>query len=214
MRQTYIPLEAVGGDVYDIWQIRDDTYGLFIGDVTGHGLPAAFIGAMTKMVLAYAPKESPDIMLDEMNEGIVDHMPEGRFVTVAAAIYDSGTGALKVARGGHPEPYIWRKATGKVERISPRGMAIGIMKGMPYELFETNLEVGDKYLMITDGLIETEDMNGNMFGADGVGNCFESVAPQKNIAECIRSILERQREFSGGRILKDDDTLVGLERTA
>ncbi|MCB0325208.1 MAG: SpoIIE family protein phosphatase, partial [Bdellovibrionales bacterium] len=63
-----MPLEAVGGDLYDIWKIDRGSYGLFIGDVTGHGLPAAFIGAMTKMALAYAPKASPDEMFAHMND--------------------------------------------------------------------------------------------------------------------------------------------------
>ena len=141
---SYDPLEAVGGDLYDIWKIRDSVYGLFIGDVTGHGLSAAFIGAMTKMSLSYASKESASQMLKDMNEGICDHMPEGNFVTVAAAIYDSSSRKLQVARGGHPPPYIWRKSTGEVEQIAPDGFALGFLSGVDYEGYETTLEPGDK----------------------------------------------------------------------
>lgn len=208
---SYVPLEAVGGDIFDIWSITDDTFGFFIADVTGHGLPAAFIGAMTKMALSYAPKESPDIMLTHMAGGITDHMPEGSFVTVAAATFNVSSMTLKLAKGGHPSPYLWRKRTQFVEELSPKGLPLGILKEAKYQLIETQLEPGDKLLMITDGLTETFDMNGAMLGSDGLAMLFAECAPTMNIAKCIEDILQKQKEFSGGRILKDDNTLIGLE---
>jgi len=210
---SYIPLEAVGGDLYDIWVISPGVYGIFIGDVTGHGLSAAFLSAMTKMSLAYAPKDSPESMLYHMNEGLVDYMPDGRFVTVAAAIYHSETGKLSVGRGGHPPPVIWRAEKNTVEELVPDGFALGMVAGMDYELFETVLEIGDKFMMVTDGIMETTDMDGNMIGSDGLANYFGSVAPENDIAECISKILDFQSDFCGGRILKDDNTVVALERT-
>lgn len=207
----YVPLEAVGGDLYDVFIIRDSVYGLFIGDVTGHGLSAALVGAMTKMALAYASKDDPSAMFCEMNNGIADHMPDGRFVTVASAVYEATTGALKIARGGHPPPYIWRQATGCVETIAPRGMALGMLAGVNYELYETVLKHGDKLLMITDGICETTDMNGKMLGIDGVGRLFEETAKEYSIDDCLKIILKKQNEFSSGRLLKDDNTLLGLE---
>ena len=208
----YVPLEAVGGDLYDVWEVEPGVYGFFIGDVTGHGLSAAFIGAMSKMALSYAEKISPEELLFQMNEGIVELMPEGKFVTVAAAFYDAGSGALRVARGGHPPPYIWRSATGEVEQVSPRGMPIGFLEGARYELFETSLEPGDKFLMVTDGIPEASDMGGEMVGIDGLGEWFSEYGKTQNIIDCMSSIMERLDVFVGGRILKDDNTLVGLER--
>ncbi len=207
-----VPLEAVGGDLYDVWKIDRGVYGLFLGDVTGHGLTAAFIGAMTKMALAYAPQQSPNEMLANVNDGLCNRIPEGTFVTAAAAIFKPMEATVEVARAGHPPPYLWRAATGEVEQLEPRGLPLGVTEGMPYELQEYKLESGDKFLMITDGLTETVDMNGTMLGVDGVGKLFsEAAAAGKSISECIAEILETQTKFSGGRLLKDDNTLVGFE---
>ena len=209
----YLPLEAVGGDLYDVFNIDSENVGIFLGDVTGHGLPAAFIGAMTKMALAYAKKNSPDKMLIEMNDGMIALMPEGRFVAVAAATYNINTGVLKVARGGQPNPYIWRAKTQSVEMAISRGMAVGMVEGICYQLFETILEPGDKFLMLTDGLTEATDMNGVMLGAEGVVKWLETEAGTLPIDRCLDYLLFLQERFCGGRILKDDITLVGLERT-
>jgi serine phosphatase RsbU (regulator of sigma subunit) len=209
----YIPLEAVGGDLYDLWKISDDHYGFFIGDVTGHGLPAAFICAMCKMALKYADQISPEIMLSQMNDGMSDLMPQGRFVTVAAAIYNAKNGELSLARGGHPSPLIWRKNQNKVERFDPKGLPLGIIAGSAYQLVTTKLEPGDKFILVTDGITETANMDGEMIGVEGVARHFEAISAGKSIKEVISKILTFQEQFSGGRIIKDDNTIIGLERT-
>lgn len=209
----YVPLEAVGGDIYDVWKTVDGNYGMFIGDVTGHGLPAAFIGAMTKMALNYAPQVNPDEMLAHMNDGVSNVMPEERFITVEAAIYNPETGLLKIARGGHPPAFVHRAATGEVEQIFPKGLALGMLVGARYQALETTLQPGDKLLFISDGLIEQENMKGEMLGNDGIAKMFAEIAKDKDIRECIPEILRQYDEFCGGRILKDDNTLVGLQRT-
>ena len=209
---SYLPLEAVGGDLYDIWKLDETHIGFFIGDVTGHGLPAAFVGAMTKMALAYASKASPAIMLAEMNDGMADLMPEGRFVAVAAAIYDTQTGSLKLARGGQPNPFIWRNKSQTAEVASVRGMALGMVTGIQYQTFETTLEIGDKFIMLTDGITECTDMNGKMLGEQGVLEFFKQSAKDLRIDACLNHLLHLQDKFCSGRILKDDVTIIGLER--
>jgi len=211
---TYIPFEAVGGDLFDIWKIRDNCYGFFIGDVTGHGLSAAFIGAMTKMALSYSTKESPENMLAQMNEGVSNLMPGGKFVTAAAAIYRSDSGRLQVSVGGHPSPYIYRAADSSIEEVPPGGLPLGIIEDTEYELFETELAVGDKFMMVTDGLTEAANMEGEMLGVAGIGEFVLQAARKHQIAEAITQVLIDLQEFTGGRVVKDDMTIVGLERRA
>ena len=205
------PLEAVGGDLFDLWKMGDSAFGLFVADVSGHGLAAAFIGAMTKMALSYAVKDGPAEMLGQMNDGLGKHMPEGRFATAIAAFYDVDTGRLRVARAGHPPGIIWRAGTGQTEQVAPRGLPLGVMSGCEYEPYETTINPGDKLLLVTDGLTETIDMNGKVLGTDGVASAFADAAG-KRIDEGLRDVLEEQKKFSGGRILKDDVTLVAFER--
>ena len=206
------PLEAVGGDLFDIWQVDNDWFGLFIADVTGHGLPAAFIGAMTKMAMSYAPQKSPEVMLSHINLGLKRHIPDGRFVTAEAASYQASSGLLRLARGGHPYAMIYRASSKTVDEISPRGIPLGILEESVYELYETTLKQGDKLLMVSDGVTESVNMDGEMFGQFCAKECFRNAAQNNSIDKCISYILEEQTEFTGGRMLKDDITLIGLER--
>ena len=207
----YLPLEAVGGDLYDVWQIDETRYGLFIADVSGHGLPAAFISAMTKMALAYAPKDSPAEMLAEMNDGLSPLLCEGRFVTAAAAIINQETGELAVARAGHPHGLIWRARTKALERVAPRGIPLGVSPGMRYERFQTTLASGDRFFLFTDGLSEAQDMDGKMLGMDGIEELCSRIAETVEPDEALVRLIQYQQEFRDGRIVKDDVTILMLE---
>lgn len=210
----YQPLEAVGGDLYDVWPLGARRYGCLLADVTGHGLPAAFIGAMTKMARSFAHKTNPAVMLDEMNTGMTEHIPEGRFVTIIAAFYDATNGQLELACGGHPPAFLWRQQSASVERVKPEGMALGICAGLPYLLYRTALQVGDKLIFISDGLSELQNMEGQMLGLTGVSALLAAHCPANSISSCLELLSKAQIEFAGGRLLKDDTTLLGLERLA
>ena len=208
---SYVPLEAVGGDLYDIWKISEDKIGFFIADVTGHGLPAAFIGAMTKMALSYADQSSPEKMLYQMNNGIAPHMPQSRFVTAAAAILCLKTNSLSIARAGHPAPILFRERSKDVEIFEPKGLPLGIVEDCAYEKIETNIEPGDTFLLYTDGIIESSAMNGEMFGMNGLITSFKKNSQKASMNECFRSLLEDRELFTEGRIIKDDDTFLGFK---
>ena len=208
---TYIPFEAVGGDLYDLWKLDEHRLGLFIADVTGHGLAAAFLGAMTKMAMTYAPQTRPDEILKSVNDGLAALMPEGRFVTALMAIVDFSNDTLYCARAGHPPLYLWKHQEKKVEMLTPNGLPLGVMGGMDYQQIETQLEPGDKFVMVTDGITETIDMDGNILGNEGVVDGLSQVAADHDIIHCAAHMLEYQKEFSQGRIVKDDNTILGFE---
>ena len=168
---AYLPVDTVGGDLYDVWQISDGRFGLLIADVTGHGLPAAFIGAMTKMAVANATSKEASLMLEEVNGSLEKIMPEGRFVTAAAAILDSTSGELEVACAGHPPPIIVR-ADGAVEVPAIRGLPLGVTEGVHYEKYVTNLEAKASALFVTDGITETQ---GLVWSAIGSRRCGRSI---------------------------------------
>ncbi len=206
-----VPYEAVGGDLYDVWKIDENRYGLFIGDVTGHGMPAAFIGAMTKMALTYSSNANPQQMFTDVNRGLARHIPDSRFVTAALVFFDASNGGIQISRAGHPPPLVYRAETQTVESMDAKGLPLGVMEEAPYQLSETRMDSGDKLLMVTDGFTETANMNGDMLGVEGLSEQFLKAAKAGDIAHCIQHILEHQHEFSSGRLVKDDTTIVGLE---
>ncbi|MCB0358683.1 MAG: SpoIIE family protein phosphatase [Bdellovibrionales bacterium] len=207
---SYVPLEAVGGDLYDMWSIDEDRYGFFIGDVTGHGLPAAFVGALTKMALSYSTSADPGKLLQRMNDGLESVMPEGRFVTALAAVYDAKAGLLQVARAGHLPALVIRAAAHSVECIEPPGFPLGVIPGATFETTTVSLHANDRMVLITDGLVETANLDGELLGIDGVCEFLKEVPPDAPMAQLLQSLLAHRAEFAGGRLLRDDITVVGL----
>jgi serine phosphatase RsbU (regulator of sigma subunit) len=207
----YIPLEAVGGDLYNIWTVDENRFGLFIADVTGHGLPAAFIGAMTKMALSYAEKQSASQVLKAVNDGLCPLMPEGRFVTAAVAILDAKSGELSVARAGHPPGVYFKRSTGETQLITPRGIPLGIAPDMRFEETIIKLDPGDRFILITDGITETQNLSGKMLGNDGVKKLISDSAKIELLDAALKQVIAGQRLFSEERLIKDDITLIGLE---
>ncbi len=210
---AYLPMEAVGGDFYDVFNVDEDRVAMFVGDVTGHGLPAAFLGSMTKMSTYYAPKTSAKAMIEEMNRGLAKVMPDGRFVTGIVAIYNTRTGNLQLCRAGHPEPYLLRGAARELEIISVPGLPLGVLEDIEYAQYETEMQLGDKLLLVSDGLTETQNMGGELLGGKGAGEMFLNAPTGVSMAKIIEYILDRQQQFAEGRMIKDDVTLIGLERT-
>jgi sigma-B regulation protein RsbU (phosphoserine phosphatase) len=209
----YLPLEGVGGDFYDVWKIDEDRLGLFAGDVTGHGLPAALIGSMTKMALSNAAKDDVCTMLADMNDSLTPHMPSGRFLTGIAGIYDASRSELSVARAGHPPAFVWRRKTGIVERLQPKGLPLGIHEAIAFEGKKTVLEAGDRVFLVTDGLTESESMDGIQLGVEKTGELIARASSESpDLAAALARVLELRAEFGGGRIVKDDLTLVAFER--
>ena len=137
-----------------------------MGDATGHGIPAALVTAATRTMLravAQASNYSPGDVLRRANEPLVTDIPPNMFVTCLYAILDPKSGRLRYANAGHDLPY-WRHHGGGAEELRARGMPLGLMPGMDYEEKDIVLEVGDRVLFYSDGLVEAHDPEGEMFG--------------------------------------------------
>ncbi|MDR2337092.1 MAG: serine/threonine-protein phosphatase [Deltaproteobacteria bacterium] len=209
---TFIPLDIIGGDIYDIWMIDEEHLGLFLGDVTGHGLSAALIGAMAKMALKYANSPNPSYVLEHINKNMVSVIPEGRFVASSMACLNIKTNQLTISCGGQPAPIIWRKNQNTIEVINIRGLAVGMIEETMYSTFETQLNHGDKLLLVSDGITETINMQGKMLKVEGLANLFSNAGKQKiNIQQALDYIIKEQQNYTQGRIIKDDVTLIGVE---
>jgi serine phosphatase RsbU (regulator of sigma subunit) len=162
----YQPAREVGGDFYDFLELEDGRLGVVVEDATGHGIPAALVMATTLSMLravAQASNHSPGDVLRRANEPLVTDIPPNMFVTCLYAILDPRSGRLRYANAGHDLPY-WRHQGGGAEELRARGMPLGLMPGMDYEEKEIVLEIGDRVLFYSDGLVEAHNPEGEMFG--------------------------------------------------
>jgi serine phosphatase RsbU (regulator of sigma subunit)/anti-sigma regulatory factor (Ser/Thr protein kinase) len=219
----YRPARSVGGDFYDFVQYSDGRLGLVIGDVTDKGVPAALVMASTRatlrgVALDYNAAEqntaehatTPGDVLARANDLIVPDIPPKMFITCFYAILDPATGLLQYANAGHDVPYV-RRGNASIE-LRARGMPLGLLPGMSYEVHELQLEPGDSILFYSDGLVEAHNAKREMFGFPRLS---EYVAMHAGGRALIQSLLDDLVIFTGPDWEQEDDvTLMTLERSS
>lgn len=219
----YRPARSVGGDFYDFIHYNDGRVALVIGDVTDKGVPAALVMASTRATLRGVafdynssqigtPEQhmTPGDVLARANDLICPDIPPKMFITCFYAILDPKTGVLQYANAGHDVPYVRRGDT--TIELRARGMPLGLLPGMPYEIQELQLEPGDSILFYSDGLVEAHNPRREMFGFPRLS---EYVASHAGGAALIESVLEDLEVFTGPNWEQEDDvTLMTLERAA
>ncbi len=218
----YRPARSVGGDFYDFIHYNDGRLALVIGDVTDKGVPAALVMASTRatlrgVALDYAAQHNvtqsgtdPGEVLARANDLICPDIPPKMFITCFYAILDPKTGLLQYANAGHDVPYV-RRGIESIE-LRARGMPLGLIPAMPYEVKELQLEPGDSILFYSDGLVEAHNPKKEMFGFPRLS---AYVATHVGGAQLIQTVLEELEIFTGPEWEQEDDvTLVTLERAS
>jgi PAS domain S-box-containing protein len=205
----YQPAREVGGDFYDFLRLPDGRLGLIVGDVSGKGVPAAIVMAITRTMLRSAYHlGSPGKILQQVNDDLFPDIPPNVFVTCLAVILDRKTGRLQYANAGHDPPYV-RRASG-VNKLRATGMPLGLMPDMTYEQKEITLEPGESILLYSDGLAEAHNPHREMFGFPRIERFISSHSEGATLIDSLLAELER---FTGeGWEQEDDITLLMLQR--
>jgi len=211
---AYQPLEQVGGDWYYAAFSPSNKLSVQIADVTGHGLSAAFICAMTKLALIAAERELPHELLRQMNMLMSTSLHSGTFVTAFSYLYDPASGHLDFARAGHPPGLLLDRAKGEVSQLKSDGFAFGFFAMSEYSHGQATLGINDVLMIYTDGLSEAQDRNGVSYGYQRPSDLLRDLDPGLSSAEMLSVLLEDFDSFRDGRLLKDDTTAIMLKRLA
>lgn len=209
IHSIYMPLYEIGGDLYDYIHFKEQNlFGIFIADVTGHGVPAALITSMVKTLGIMSGKEklSPGDFLHYLNDKIMD-MGNFEFITAFYAIYDSDTMTLRYARAGHCMPYLIRGH--EVMDLTARGMLLGVNRGQIYQEKSIALRPMDKLIFYTDGLIEAENAGGDQFAETLLHDL--RVLSDLPIRELINRVYSHLIDFVGKKKFEDDVCIVGIQ---
>jgi sigma-B regulation protein RsbU (phosphoserine phosphatase) len=162
----YRPMTAVAGDFYDFLEMDRLRVGVLVADVSGHGVPAALLASMVKVALAGQRERAdrPAAVLAGMNDVLCGALA-GQFVTAAYLFIDTGSGVIRYAAAGHP-PMLRTVRPGRdVDEVERNGFALGFLNGAAYEEMELALQAGDRFLLYTDGLIESA-RDDDLFGLE------------------------------------------------
>jgi serine phosphatase RsbU (regulator of sigma subunit) len=210
---SYYPLEEVGGDWYSVELSEDcSTLELHIADVSGHGLPAAFLASMAKLAMVAARGLEPDKLLERMSFYLQPQLPSGRFITTGHVLYKPDTGEVLWARAGHGPALLRREATGRVEQLYGEGFPIGFVSGESYELVRDQLLPGDLLILYTDGLTEAQNRSMEQFGLERLCQVISDIPDNLSSGKIVEGIIDALADFLDERLLKDDVTLLLLKR--
>ncbi|HEY5005510.1 MAG TPA: SpoIIE family protein phosphatase, partial [Ktedonobacteraceae bacterium] len=206
----YKPAKEVGGDFYDFLAFGSSQLGIVIGDVSGKGVPAALVMAMTCTMLRTTVQEiaSPGEVLARVNELLVAHVPSGTFVTCFYGLLDLQSGHLRFANAGHDLPY--HQQGTNVSELWATGMPLGLMPGMHYEEFDVTLGADESVLFYSDGMVEAHNKQHEMFGFPRLMGMLSKYPGDTTL---IDSLLHELTAFTGDAWEQEDDvTLVRLQR--
>ncbi|MCP4135496.1 MAG: SpoIIE family protein phosphatase [bacterium] len=213
---TYEPMMMVGGDFIDILFHEESNYlGLFICDVIGHGVPAAFLASMTKMALANwdSSIEHPGKTLVEISSPLVKNIGSN-FISALICSIDLGTGKLISGNAGHP-PLLIARHNGGMEIVYSKGSVISDLAEPVYEEVSVSLHHGDYIILYTDGVTEAANPEGTML----TGNDYDKLchwvrhyADQSNSAEELcRNLYDGVISFCGRSALSDDIAILVVQ---
>lgn len=166
---AYHPAASVAGDFYEFVKVDDRHIGFLIADVSGHGVPAALIASMIKVAMhaVHPCAANPSEVMRGLNR-IMTQQLKGQFVTAAYLYLDLEAKAARYSAAGHPPMLRWSES-GEIERVESNGLLFGVLRETEYPGVEMPLQSGDRFLLYSDGLTETENAAGEQFQTNRMG---------------------------------------------
>lgn len=210
-------VDEVGGDYFSFTPLQEGGLGVFIGDVSGHGVSAALFLSLLKATADRACRrygQMPREFIETLNRDLIENMPH-YFVTAIYGYFgdfNSTTGnvSFTFSKGGHPNPIIHRAATGQVELLNCRGTILGKFEHVNYEEQKVELYRGDRIFLYTDGLPETTNPENSMLGFNELLPLISRVSTP-DLSRTLDAILDSASAFRGNASIEDDIVLIGCE---
>ncbi len=211
----YLPLEAVGGDYFSFTVLDEGGLGIFIGDVTGHGVPAALFLSLVRSVTNQACRRHgmcPGKYIEMINNEVYKGMPS-YYLTALYGVFrkhpDSVT--FTFARGGHPYPILCQRGSDNVEFIKSSGKLLGWQENTLFGDVTLTLHPGDRLFLYTDGIPDTVNPEGRMLDTqDDFIDLFRD-PDRLTLSGMLDSIIDRTMRFRDGAPIVDDIILIGIE---
>lgn len=208
------PARQVGGDLYDFVPMSDGSVGITVADVSGKGVPAALVMTITKGLLLAASDERSDPLdtLADVNAGIHSLGNRSVFVTMLFGVFDPTARTFRFVRAGHT-PLVWRKTSGEVETLSPRGIGVGMTSPRMFsavcERATITTSPGDLLILYSDGINEAMNERSEEFGDARLLDVVRDRITNAMSAEEVKTVIvSAVDEFRGTAPAHDDMTLV------
>ena len=204
------PATYVGGDLYDVIPLPDDSLLAYVADVSGKGVPAALImAALSTNIRSEALLQSEvDKLLESVNNRLHSlTSEEGFFATIVLGRYWPASGKMQLALGGHLQP-LWIGPGGIGNLPNLKGISLGVRPDVHYEKKEVSLSPGEAVLFFSDGVIEAENEDKELFGNERLVDYIKNAkGPPWG-----RGLLNLISRWRGNAKANDDLTLLEIWR--
>ncbi len=216
----FLPCESIGGDIFNVFPLGPHHVGLYMLDVSGHGVASSLVALSVYHFMHY--KRST---LVDRSEGVIDVVPPeavltrldeefpfdkfSKFFTMCYLTLDTRSGRLRYCNAGHPPP-LAIVANGGITTLPSRGTIIGLSGFQPFPAGEAILRPGDKLIVHSDGLPDTQDAAGEFFGEERTLDVVQKLA-DRPIQDIVSGLRQAAAAFLGDTPPRDDVSLLGLE---
>jgi len=212
------PSRWVGGDYVDVVPMVDGRTLLVMADVSGKGLPAALVAQSLHSMVHTCLRNGIDVMrmMQSINLHLCEYLKEGSFVTMACVAINPSTGDVQCVNAGHLPPIILDPSGDYRHMQSSKHYPLGLMDNqMQFE--SDRLEAGQMLAMYTDGLTEIPKDDGRLLNIEGLGQQMSRIAraaPDASLDKIERRVTAWLDDLEGGRLRRDDRTLLLARRSA
>lgn len=209
---VYEPCSQVGGDYYDFVPLGEDRWGIAMGDVAGKGIPAALLVAALRASIFSLAHSSLALraILARTNRLIYESVGESRYATLFYGVLDVPLRRIVYINAGHAPPILAR-SSGEIEMIHAGSLPVGLFPAPRYFEQHLQFEAGDLLCLYTDGVTESADRSGDLFGRQRLADLLVSERDRgAEAAEITDQVLRAARRFRGGA--PDDDTTALILR--
>ena len=204
------PAKEVGGDLYDFY-IRDEKLFFCIGDVSGKGVPASLVMAVTRTLFrTISFKEAlPERIMFGINNAMADNNESNMFVTLFLGVLDLPTGRLRYSNAGHNAPMLIGQTIGLLPCAA--NVPLGVQTDWKFSQQETTIDINTCIFLYTDGLTEAENSANEQFMEERMIDVAKdtSHSPQLMIEQMFTAV----HQFVGNAEQSDDLTMLAIQYT-
>jgi sigma-B regulation protein RsbU (phosphoserine phosphatase) len=230
---SFQPCAGLAGDILNLFSLDEGRVGLYVLDVSGHGVAAALLSVTVSRFLSPNPDtssllwrsadasgsnaaeaftlESPVAVAERLSRRFPFDHATGQFFTMMYGLLDTRSHRLTYTSAGHPNLLLVR-ADGSTQLLPAFGFPIGIMSGQ-YDEYAVDLGPGDRLYIHSDGLSEAMNPARDLFGTARLLDVLKRVR-DRPLEEGLDFLSRQIDEWSGGPDRNDDQTILAIERTA
>lgn len=226
---SFIPCQELGGDSLDVLRLDENHVGVYVLDVTGHGVGAALLSASIQRWLSPVPEHSclferrtdlqegytvasPAAVATFLNNWYQAEPKVGKFFTFIYGVLDLRDGEFRYVTAGHPPPL---KIGAKGAEICPlaSGVPMGMLKEFAFQEARLRLEPGDRLLFYTDGAPEAANAADDLYGEERLLQDLKG-QPDRSADEALQMLMDNLRKWVGSNEMEDDVTFLLVEATS